>query len=185
MIPELVHLLAGDVTTAARGLLGWRLRTERSPGPTELVLNEVEAYSGATDAASHSYRGRTHRNRPMFGEPGGIYVYRSYGVHWCMNIVVGEPGRANAVLLRGGVPTVGADVMQTRRGRADHIADGPGKLTQAMAVNGADTATVLGSGIALVPPHLGERVIDVTQRIGISKAVDLPWRFLLRAGPTE
>ena len=182
MTPQLGDLLGGEVTAAARGLLGWRLRTERPPGPTELVLTEVEAYSGAVDAAAHSYRGRTPRTEPMFGPAGGVYVYRSYGIHWCVNIVVGEPGRADAVLLRGGQPTEGADVMATRRGRRDHLADGPGKLTQAMAITGADTGTRLGHGIRLLPPHEEPGLVTVTTRIGISKAVDLPWRFVMDFG---
>lgn len=180
MTPELSALLDGEVTAAARGLLGWRLRTERRPGPTELVLTEVEAYSGAVDAAAHSFRGRTPRTEPMFGPAGGVYVYRSYGIHWCVNIVVGEAGRADAVLLRGGRPHVGADIMARRRGRGDHLADGPGKLTQAMAITGADTGTRLGGGIQLLPPVEEQGPIDVTPRIGITKAVDLPWRFVLR-----
>ncbi len=180
MTPELAVLLAGEVTAAARGLLGWRLRTERPPGPTELVLAEVEAYSGAVDAAAHSFRGRTDRTEPMFGPAGGVYVYRSYGIHWCMNIVVGEEGRADAVLLRGGRPLVGADIMAGRRGRDDHLADGPGKLAQAMAITGADTGTMLGDAVRLLPPVEPPGPIDVTTRIGITKAVELPWRFVLR-----
>lgn len=179
MTPALEALLAGDVVHAARGLLGWRLRTDRPPGPTELVLTEVEAYSGANDPAAHSHRGRTPRTAPMFGPAGGIYVYRSYGIHWCMNLVVGEPGRADAVLLRAGEPLIGAGIMSARRGRTDHLADGPGKLTEAMAVDGADTGTMLGQGIDLLAPTRSSDEIVVTPRIGISKAVELPWRFVL------
>lgn len=180
MTPELAELLAGEVTAAARGLLGWRLRTERSPGPTELVLTEVEAYSGAGDAAAHSYRGPTPRTMPMFGPAGGVYVYRSYGLHWCVNIVVGEAGRGDAVLLRGGRPLVGARIMAARRGRAENLADGPGKLAQAMAVTGADTGSRLGNGIELLPPASPPGPICTTTRIGITKATELPWRFVLR-----
>jgi DNA-3-methyladenine glycosylase len=179
--PDLGDLLGGEVTAAARGLLGWRLRTHRPPGPTELVLTEVEAYSGAIDAAAHSYRGRTPRTEPMYGPAGGVYVYRSYGIHWCVNVVVGEPGRADAVLLRGGEPTEGADIMALRRKREDHLADGPGKLAQAMAITGADTGTMLGQGMRLLPPETQPGLVEVTTRIGISKAVDLPWRFILRS----
>lgn len=179
MTPALESLLGGHVVDAARGLLGWRLRTERAPGPTELVLTEVEAYSGAVDAAAHSHRGRTPRTAPMFGPAGGIYVYRSYGIHWCMNVVVGERGRGDAVLLRGGVPRVGVGIMAARRGRRDHLADGPGKLTQAMAVDDDDTGTMLGEGIQLLPPVGPVDEVLVTPRIGITKAVELPWRFVL------
>lgn len=185
MNARLADLLAGDVIDAARGLLGWRIRTERSPGPTAVVLTEVEAYSGAVDPASHAYRGETPRNRPMFGPAGTIYVYRSYGLHWCMNIVVGEPGRADAVLLRGGTPIEGIDVMESRRGRRDHLTDGPGKLTAALGVDGADTGTSIGVSITLEhPAEPLDGTVLATPRIGISKAVDLPWRFVLRARPT-
>ena len=180
MSQDLADLLGGEVTTAARALLGWRVRTERPPGPTELVLTEVEAYSGAIDAAAHSFRGPTPRTMPMFGAAGGVYVYRSYGIHWCMNIVVGEEGRADAVLLRGGIPAVGREIMAVRRDRDDHLADGPGKLTQALAVTGEDTGSMLGAGVALLPPKGPPRAIEATPRVGITKATDLPWRFVLR-----
>lgn len=121
-------LLAGDVVDVAGELLGWRLVTEFGGTTTEIVICEVEAYGGTEDSASHAYRGRTVRNGSMFREPGTLYVYRSYGVHWCANIVTGPEGEASAVLLRGGAPTVGVEVMERRRGRSDHLSDGPGKV---------------------------------------------------------
>lgn len=183
MSRRLDELLAGEVTAAARGLLGWRLRTARPPGPTTLVLTEVEAYSGAVDEAAHSFRGPTPRTMPMFGPAGGVYVYRSYGIHWCMNIVVGEEGRADAVLLRGGTPVEGSDIMTARRGRPENLADGPGKLTQAMAVDGSDTGTMLGDSIELLPPLEAAGRVEATPRIGITKSTDLQWRFVLRDEP--
>lgn len=164
--------------TAARGLLGWRLRTEFDGLPTEVVLNEVEAYAGFDDPASHAYRGETPRNRSMFGPPGIWYVYRSYGIHWCMNAVIGEPGLPHAVLLRGGIPVEGIEIMEERRGRGDHLADGPGKLTQALGVTGEHDGTSLAHG----PVRLlrGENPVKVTAtpRIGISTARERLWRFL-------
>lgn len=167
--------------TAARQLLGWRLRTEFEGVPTEVVITEVEAYAGLDDPASHAYRGRTKRNGSLFGGPGTLYVYLSYGIHWCMNVVIGDPGTPNAVLLRGGEPVLGLDTMVSRRGRADHVADGPGKLTQALGVTDTDDGIDLGRGrVQLIPaetPAIG-RVLT-TPRIGISKAADWPWRFVL------
>jgi DNA-3-methyladenine glycosylase len=177
-------LLTAPVLDAACGLLGMRIRTELDGVPTEVMLDEVEAYAGAHDPASHAYRGRTARNGAMFGPPGTLYVYRSYGIHWCMNIVTGEPGLPHAVLLRGGVPTVGEEAMARRRGRSDHLADGPGKLTQALGVVGAhDGTSVLDGPVRLIAgaaPH--GTVIIATPRIGITKAADRPWRFVLAPG---
>jgi DNA-3-methyladenine glycosylase len=171
------------VLTAARELLGWKLRTEFNGLPTEVVVTEVEAYAGFEDPASHAYRGETPRNRSMFGPQGTLYVYRSYGIHWCMNAVIGEPGIPHAVLLRGGIPVEGIEIMQERRGRGDHLADGPGKLTQALGVGGEHDGAHLSQGpVWLLPAERpgGSRVVT-TPRIGISKAVDRPWRFVLES----
>lgn len=176
---QLADLLSGDVLTAARGLIGWRLRTVFDGEATEVVLDEVEAYAGFDDPASHAYRGETKRNRAMFGPAGTLYVYRSYGIHWCMNIVVGEPGMPHAVLLRGGVPVEGVEVMRRRRGRSDHLADGPGKLAQALGVTGShDGSSVLDGPARLLPGDTVPRIAS-TPRIGISKAVDRPWRYVV------
>ena len=136
------QLLEGDVTVVAPRLLGDRMMTEFGGETTEVMLTEVEADAGERDPASHAYRGRTNRNRSMFGPAGTLYVYRSYGIHWCMNLVVAETGVPYAILLRGGIPLAGRPVMERRRGRADHLADGPGKLTY--------------SGIAVYHPRLFE-----------------------------
>lgn len=176
--PRLIDLLSGDVLDAARGLLGWRLRTEFDGTLTEVVLDEVEAYAGFDDPASHAYRGETNRNRAMFGPAGTLYVYRSYGLHWCMNIVVGGEGVPHAVLLRGGSPVQGIEVMRRRRGRDDHVADGPGKLTQALGVTGDhDGSSVLDGPVRLLRGS-GAGRITATPRIGITKAADRPWRFV-------
>lgn len=178
---DLAVMLGGDVLAVARRLLGMRIRTEWEGTPTEAMLTEVEAYAGDQDPASHAYRGRTGRNRAMFGPPGTLYVYRSYGLHWCMNIVTGPPATANAVLLRGGLPLVGEDAMVIRRRRRTNLADGPGKLTDALGVVGAhDGSSVLDGPVRLLagsPPD-GVTII-ATPRIGITKAADRPWRFVL------
>ena len=167
------------VTAAARQLLGMRIRTELGGEITEVTLTEVEAYAGSQDPASHASRGPTPRNQTMFGPPGHLYVYRSYGVHWCMNVVTGPAGRGGAVLLRGGVPRVGEDVMVQRRGRVDHLTDGPGRLTQALGVTGDHDGTDLSSGPVLLLPRLtSPGRIEASPRIGINKATDRLWRFV-------
>ncbi len=173
-------LLAGHVLDVAPRLIGMRVRTEIDGLRTEVMLTEVEAYAGAQDPASHAYRGRTARNGAMFGPPGTLYVYRSYGIHWCMNIVTGERGLPHAVLLRGGVPITGEDTMVRRRGRRDHVADGPGKLTQALGVVGDhDGTSVLDGPVRLLPGVAPAGDVTATTRVGITKAADRPWRFVL------
>lgn len=172
-------LLAGGVVEAARGILGRRLDTRIAGRPTAVVLTEVEAYGGGDDPASHAHRGPSRRNRSMFGPPGTLYVYRSYGIHWCMNVVVGPEGSPGAVLLRAGVPMAGVEFMAARRGRPDHLTDGPGKLAQALGVSGElDGSTVTGG-----PVLLGEVVstgpIVAGPRVGIRRAATRPWRFVL------
>ncbi len=175
------ELLAGPVLPAARALLGMRLRTEIDGAVTEVVLSEVEAYAGAEDPASHAYRGRTKSNPSMFGEPGTIYVYRSYGMHWCMNVVTAPMGMPSAVLLRAGIPTEGIGTMEARRGRSDHLADGPGKLCQALGVTGDhDGLSVLDEGpISLLPGDELSGTVLKTPRVGISKAKERLWRFVV------
>jgi DNA-3-methyladenine glycosylase len=171
----LAELLAGSVHDAAPGLIGWTLLVEGVGGR----IVEVEAYD-AEDPASHSYRGPTRRNAVMFGEPGRLYVYRSYGIHWCANVVCGPPGHGAAILLRALEPTYGLDRMRERRGVAEAqlLCSGPGRLTQALALTGAhDGADLSLPPFELVPPaHAPE--VERTPRIGISKAVDLEWRYV-------
>ncbi len=179
-IHQLDTLLAGDVLTIARDLLGWTLLSELGGATTAVTIVETEAYAGAADPASHAFRGRTPRNGAMFGPAGTLYVYRSYGIHWCMNVVVGEEGLPHAVLLRGGEPTTGIKTMIERRGRSANIADGPGNLCQALGGTAAQDGTGLRAGpLRLVPrPGVGTRSIAATPRIGISKATERPWRFV-------
>lgn len=180
MARSLTEALEGEVTDVARRLLGWRLSTAVDGQTTEVRIVETEAYAGDIDPASHAFNGRTARNAAMFGPPGNLYVYRSYGVHWCMNVVVGEIGIAHAVLLRGGEPSRGREIMEVRRDRTDHLSDGPGKLTRALAVTGEHDGSSLESGpVRLVPDRLpGKYSVAATPRIGISKAVERPWRFV-------
>jgi DNA-3-methyladenine glycosylase len=172
MIPSL------PVEEVARMLLGARVRTEVDGNPTEAMLTEVEAY-GSDDQASHSFRGVKRANRSMFMAAGTLYVYRSYGVHWCANVVTGPEGRGEAVLLRAGVPVVGEAFMRIRRGRVDHLCDGPGKLCQALGISGVHDGTSLATGpVRLIPGQASGRVIT-TPRVGITKATDRLWRFVL------
>lgn len=173
------EILDGSVFAAAQRLLGCRVRTEFDGEVTEVVLNEVEAYAGGDDPASHAYRGRTPRNASMFGPPGTLYVYRSYGIHWCMNVVVGREGLPHAVLLRGGDVVRGRDVVERRRGRSRNLADGPGKLCQALGVTGDhDGSSVRDGPVRLVPGDPGGPILR-TPRIGVSVAATRPWRYLV------
>ncbi len=177
---DVAAFLSGDVFAVAQRLLGARIRTSFRGAVTEVMLTEVEAYAGADDPASHAYRGRTPRNAAMFGPPGLLYVYRSYGLHWCMNVVVGEEGLPHAVLLRGGEVTEGLGTIEHRRRRRDHLTNGPGKLCEALGVTGDhDGTSVLDGPVRLVPGSLpnGRRIL-ATPRIGISKATDNPWRYV-------
>lgn len=142
---------------------------------------EVEAYHH-TDPAAHSYIGPTPRNAVMFGPPGVVYVYRSYGMHWCMNFVCEAEGSASAVLLRAIEPTAGLALMRRRRGVAEDraLCSGPGKLCQALGISIAHN----GMAIDRAPFALTAREDDVAvvrgTRIGITKAVEKPWRFGLK-----
>jgi DNA-3-methyladenine glycosylase len=145
---------------------------------------EVEAYD-QDDPASHGYRGPTPRTTSMFGQPGFAYVYRSYGIHWCLNLVCAPIGRAEAALVRALEPTHGVDAMRERRGVEGEraLCSGPGKLCQALGITRAD------DGLALDEPpfELLERdsapELVVGPRIGITRAVDHPWRYGLAGSP--
>lgn len=163
---------------AAPALLGARLVSDVGTR-TILRITEVEAYA-PDDPASHSFGGLNRRNRSMFEIAGTLYVYRSYGIHWCANVVTGRSGDGAAVLIRAGVPREGAGVMTERRRRSTHLADGPGKLCQAMAIDGAfDGVDLLdpSSPVRLEPGTAPTR-FEITPRVGITKAVDTEWRFV-------
>ncbi len=163
---------ARDSTVVAPELLGKRLVV----GPCVGRITEVEAYT-SDDPASHCFRGRTARNAVMFGPAGRWYIYFSYGMHYCANIVTGEEGDGQAVLLRGVEPLAGLDVMRSRRGAvADRVlTDGPGKLAQAFGLDLTDSGspvTVYDDGVEVLVPPPGPR-------IGITKAADSPRRWVL------
>jgi DNA-3-methyladenine glycosylase len=141
---------------------------------------EVEAYDHE-DPASHGYRGRTERNAAMFGPPGHAYVYRSYGIHWCLNLVCEEEGTPSAVLVRALEPTYGLDAMRHRRGLDDPrlLCSGPGRLCQALAVTREHDGLPLDRApFELRPRDPGTHLRIVTgPRVGITRAVELPWRY--------
>jgi DNA-3-methyladenine glycosylase len=145
------------------------------------IIVELEAYHH-TEPAAHSFRGPTPRNRVMFGPPGFAYVYRSYGIHWCINFVCEQEGSASAVLIRALEPTHGIAAMRRRRKLSDEraLCSGPGKLTQALAITHAHNGLPLDTPpIALLArPDRPEIVAGI--RIGITKAVELPWRYGLK-----
>jgi len=159
-------------------------------GERSARIVEVEAYAGGEDPASHAHRGPTRRNEVMFGPPGHLYVYFTYGMHWCANAVCSDTGTATAVLLRAGAPLLGLDAMRVDRpaARRDRdLANGPAKLCQALGIDGALNGIDLihrGSGVAIVddgtaPPSRP----GVSARIGISVAVDEPWRWYVPDDP--
>jgi len=175
--------LLGRPDEVAPTLLGCWLVTDRPEGTVAVRLTEVEAYSGAgMDPAAHSHRGPTPRAEIMFGPPGRLYVYFSYGVHWCANVVVGPPGVGSAVLLRAGDVVAGESLARARRpavrGGRD-LARGPARLTQTLAIGPADKGADLLSPSSSVRLHRGPAPSSVSAgpRVGISVATDLPWRF--------
>ncbi|MEH6950654.1 DNA-3-methyladenine glycosylase [Nitrobacter sp. NHB1] len=145
------------------------------------IIVEVEAYHH-TEPAAHSHRGPTPRNMVMFGPPGFAYVYRSYGIHWCMNFVCEKDGSAAAVLIRALRPTYGIPAMQRRRGLHEErlLCSGPGKLCEALGISIAHNALPLDAPPIAVYRRTGKVEVVAGVRIGITKAADLPWRFGLK-----
>jgi DNA-3-methyladenine glycosylase len=145
------------------------------------VIVEVEAYHH-TEPAAHSYNGPTPRNRVMFGPPGFTYVYRSYGIHWCVNFVCEKEGSASAVLIRALAPTHGLPAMRRRRGLQDEraLCSGPGKLCEALGITVAHSSLPLDRAPFALRARVGESDVVSGIRIGITKAVDLPWRYGLK-----
>nr|WP_245900356.1 DNA-3-methyladenine glycosylase [Geodermatophilus normandii] len=163
--------------------MGCWVVTDRPEGTVAVRLTEVEAYSGeGEDPASHAHRGPTPRTAVMFGPPGRLYVYFSYGVHWCANVVVGPAGRASAVLLRAGEVVVGEDLAAARRRSARvarDLARGPARLTAALGIGPDDGGADVLDPSSSVRLHAGEppAAVSAGPRVGISRATELPWRF--------
>ncbi|PYC74568.1 DNA-3-methyladenine glycosylase [Streptomyces tateyamensis] len=174
----------------APDLLGRLLRCTLPTGTVELRLTEVEAYTGPDDPASHAYRGRTARNAVMFGPPGHAYVYFTYGMHFCLNLVCGPALHPGGVLLRAGRVTEGIDSARRRRpgSRRDHdLAQGPARLTVALGVDRTQDGedVVAGPVFRLLPgtpPAPGQ--IRTGPRTGVAAAADTPWRFWIEGDPT-
>jgi DNA-3-methyladenine glycosylase len=165
---------ARDVHEVAPDLVGCTLLVDGVGGR----IVEVEAYD-SEDPASHGYRGRTERNRSMFGPPGHAYVYRSYGIHWCLNLVCDREGRAEAVLVRALEPTRGLAEMRVRRGLDDErmLCSGPGRLCQALGVKGEHDGLALDRPPFAVLGRAEPVEVDRGRRVGITRAADLPWRY--------
>ena len=179
--------LTGPVEQVAPRLLGARLLH----GDVVLRLTEVEAYAGESDPGSHAFRGRTPRTEVMFGRAGLAYVYFTYGMHWCMNVVTGPDGTASAVLLRAGEVVEGLESARARRpGAKDRdLARGPARLTKAMGVDGSLGGTDLldpSAPLRLQPGHRADPArVQVGPRVGVAGlGAPTPWRFWLADEPT-
>jgi len=188
------------VLTVARELLGRTIVHEGPGGRVAVRLTEVEAYDGPNDPGSHAYRGRTARNEVMFGTPGHVYVYFTYGMHYCANFVCGPGGHPSAVLLRAGEVVEGIEIARARRSNAAsdrELARGPARLVTALGLGPSDNgADACGEGTISVlrgveddgNPGLGQGVsperIRTGPRVGLSAAPDWPWRFWLDGDPT-
>jgi DNA-3-methyladenine glycosylase len=168
---SLVPFFNCEVTLVARELVGATFLVDGVGG----VVVETEAYH-PTDPAAHSFRGETPRNRSMFLGPGRLYVYRSYGIHWCANFVCGG---AAAILLRALEPTTGLEIMASRRGTTvpRELCSGPGKLAEALGITKAHDGLMIDSPPFTFIPAGNRMPVVIGPRIGISKAVELPWRF--------
>jgi DNA-3-methyladenine glycosylase len=175
-MPRLLRrsFFARDVNVVARDLIGATMLFNGVGGR----IVEVEAYHH-TDPAAHSYNGRTARNAVMFGPPGHAYVYRSYGIHWCVNLVCEAEGSASAVLIRALDPTEGLAAMQRRRRMKDPrlLCAGPGRVCEALRITGAHSGLALDRPPFALFARTDEVTIATGPRIGISKAMDLPWRY--------
>ena len=179
-----VAFFSRPAEVVAAELLGMVVVSSVGGEPSEGRIVETEAYLGYDDPASHGYLHRRHaRNEALFGPPGSWYVYRSYGMHWCANLVCQRPGLASAVLLRALEPLSGLEIMRQRRGGLPDrdLCSGPGKLTQALGISrDLDGSRMPGSRVEIRRPDSIEEIeIAATPRIGITKAVDWPLRFCL------
>ncbi|KRE77604.1 DNA-3-methyladenine glycosylase [Arthrobacter sp. Soil763] len=195
--PEALRaLLSGDPRTVAPRLLGAVLTHEGRGGPVAVRITEVEAYLGPEDSlhpdpGSHTFRGQTRRNAPMFGPAGHLYVYFTYGMHHCANIVCGPDGVASALLLRAGEVVAGGDLASSRRPTSKapkDLASGPARLATALGLTTADSGRdVLAAPFRLELPAHPAPAVSSGPRVGVSGAGgsdDYPWRFWLTGDPT-
>jgi DNA-3-methyladenine glycosylase len=182
--------LAADVLPAAVRLLGCTVEADTPEGPVAVRLVEVEAYRGADDPASHSFRGPTPRNAVMFGPPGHLYVYFVYGMHFCANITCLDDGDAGAVLLRAGEVVSDPGVARARRPTARRDADlarGPARLASLLGLgrehNGVDVTDASSPVRVLAGPPIDPDLVRTGPRVGVAAAHDLPWRFWIDGSP--
>ena len=192
---------ARGAAEVAPALLGCVIEHDTPDGLVAVALTEVEAYHGQADPASHAYRGQTARNAVMFGPPGHAYVYFTYGMHFCVNLVCLPEGTASAVLLRAGRVVVGDGLARGRRGAPGpggrDLARGPARLCQALSIareqNGADVCAPASplrirwpapAGAGAGPAELAGAAISSGPRVGVSAAGDRPWRFWITGDPT-
>lgn len=178
--PPLPHTFYDrDTVVVARELLGRTLVRRTPQGVLAGVIVETEAY-GPDDLANHAARGKTARNATMFGPPGFAYVYRIYGMHWCLNAVTRGEGFGEAVLLRALEPVAGIEAMRRSRGveEARLLCAGPGRLCAALGITGAlDGADLTGPDLCITGEQPTGLEVVTTTRVGITQAADLPWRF--------
>ena len=197
--PELIKLLSGDdVVAIAPALLGARLAVASSEGAVSVRLTEVEAYAGEIDPGSHAFRGRTARNSSMFEAAGRVYVYFTYGMHHCVNVVCGAEGVSRAVLLRAGEVVEGVGIARARRpaARRDRdLARGPARLTRALGLTREDDGELLGGAGSRICLELAEPASAVPAervrsgpRVGVAgpggDGEAFPWRFWIDGDPT-
>jgi DNA-3-methyladenine glycosylase len=196
-VPIARDFFARHSVEVAPDLLGCVLEHHTADGPVAVELTEVEAYAGRSDPASHAYRGKTRRNAVMFGPPGHAYVYFTYGMHFCVNLVcLGEEGSASAVLLRAGAVIAGQDLARARRTRgagtvaSRDLARGPARLCQALdidrSLDGADVCAAESPLRVRTGAGTPARSVKIATgpRVGVSSAAEIPWRFWYEGDPT-
>lgn len=183
--PQLARAeLTGDAVQVAPGLLGAVIVSQSPEGPVAVRITEVEAYRGADDPASHAFRGLTRRNAAMFDEPGHLYTYFVYGMHWCANVVTGPVGHPSAVLLRAGEVLEGAELAAARRRpltRFEHLARGPAGLASVLDLRAEQNGLDLVAASSPVRLHTGTAVpgssVRTGPRVGVSVGTEAQWRF--------
>ncbi|MCX7798510.1 MAG: DNA-3-methyladenine glycosylase [Melioribacter sp.] len=185
-----VEFYKRDIHTVAKELLGKLFVRKIDDNYLIGKIVEVEAYDGRIDEAAHSFKGRTKRNETMFQEGGRLYVYFTYGMHFCANVVTGQEGIGTAILMRAMEPIEGIEQMAINRYNKKNIINkeiinlmnGPAKICQALSITNKDNGTLLTSDTIFIlnQPKLKNSQIAISKRIGIKKSVDLPWRYFIK-----